>query len=93
MDMYTLLWLKWITSKDTLYGTWSAAQCYVAAWMGRESGGEWIHVSVRLSPSAVHLKLPQHCSSAIPQYKIKFKIKKIKKIGAEWGLKSIFPAK
>ena len=30
-------------------------------WMGREFGGEWTHVYVWLSPSAVHLKLSQHC--------------------------------
>ena len=36
--------------------------------------GVWertIHAYVWLSPFTVHLKLPQHCSSAIPQYKIK----------------------
>ena len=37
--MYTLLYLKWITNKDLLYGTWNSAQCYVAAWMGGEFGG------------------------------------------------------
>ena len=36
----TLLYLKWVT-KNLLYGTGNSAQCYVAAWMGRESGGEW----------------------------------------------------
>ena len=35
----------------------NSAQCYVAAWMGGEFGGEWIHVYVWLSPFAVHLKL------------------------------------
>ena len=38
MDMYTLLYLKWITNKDLLYSTGNSAQCYVAAWMGREFG-------------------------------------------------------
>ena len=38
---------------------------------GREFGGEWVHVYVWLSPFAVHLKLSQHCESAILQYKIK----------------------
>ena len=33
--------------------------CYVAARMGGESGGEWIHAYVRLNPFAVHLKLSQ----------------------------------
>ena len=32
--MYTLLYLKWITSKDLLYSTGNSAQCHVAAWMG-----------------------------------------------------------
>ena len=47
--------------KDLLYSTRNSAQCYVAAWMGREFGGEWIHVYVWLSPFAVHLKLSQCC--------------------------------
>ena len=57
MDMYTLLYLKWITNEDLLDSTGNSAQCYVAAWVGGESGGEWIHVYVWLSPFAVHLKL------------------------------------
>ena len=61
MDMYTLLYLKWITSKDLLYSTGNVAQYYVAAWMGGEFGGEWIHVYVWLSPFAAYLKLSQHC--------------------------------
>ena len=34
MDMYTLLYLKWITNEDLLDSTGNSAQCYVAAWMG-----------------------------------------------------------
>ena len=49
MDMDTLLYLKWITSKDLPYSTWNSIQCYVAAWMGGEFGGEWILVYVWLS--------------------------------------------
>ena len=30
----------------TVYSTWNSVQCYVAAWMGGKSGGEWIYVSV-----------------------------------------------
>ena len=44
MDMYTRLCLKWITNKVLLYSACNSAQCYAAAWMGREIGGEWIHV-------------------------------------------------
>ena len=60
MDTYTWLYLKWITNKDLLYSTGDSVQCYVAAWMGGEFGGEWIHVYAWLSPFAVHLKLSQH---------------------------------
>ena len=38
INMYTLIYLKWITSKDLLYSTGNSAQCYVAAWVGM--GGE-----------------------------------------------------
>ena len=56
MDLYTLDYLKWIANKDLLYSTRNSAQCYVAAWMGREFGGEWIHAHVWLSSFTVHLK-------------------------------------
>jgi len=47
MDMDTLLYLKWITSKDLLFSTGASAQCYVAAWMGGGGGlGENGHVCV-----------------------------------------------
>ena len=36
-------------------------QCHVAAWMGGEFGGEWMHAYVWLSPFAVHQKGSQHC--------------------------------
>ena len=39
MDMYKLLYLKWITNKDLLYSTGNSAQSYVAAWMA--GGGGW----------------------------------------------------
>ena len=56
MDMYTLLYLEWITNKGLLYSTWSSARGYVAAWMGGEFRGEWIHVYAWLSPFAIYLK-------------------------------------
>ena len=28
IDMYTLLYLKWITNKDLLYSTGNSTQCY-----------------------------------------------------------------
>ena len=60
-DMYTSLYLKWITNKGLQYSTWNSAQCSVAAWIGGDFGGEWIHVYIWLSPFTVHLKLSEHC--------------------------------
>ena len=60
IDMYALLYLKWVTNKGLLYSTGNSAQCYVAAWMGGEFGGEWVHVYVWLSHFAVHPKQSQH---------------------------------
>ena len=40
INMYTLLYLKWITNKGPLYSTGNSAKCYVAAWIGEEFGGE-----------------------------------------------------
>ena len=57
MDMYTLLYFKWIANKDPLYSTRNSAQRYVVTWMGGEFGGEWIHVYVWHSPFTVHLRL------------------------------------
>ena len=57
MDTDTLLYLKWITSKDLLGSTGKSPQCYVATWVGREFGGGWIHACVWLGCFAVHLKL------------------------------------
>ena len=43
MNMYTLLYFKWITNKDLLYSTGNSDQlCFVAAWMEGEFEGEWI---------------------------------------------------
>ena len=40
-----------------LCSTENSAQCYVAAWMGREFGWDWKHVYMWLNPFAMHLKL------------------------------------
>ena len=60
-DLYTVLYLKWISNKDQLYSAWNLAQCYVAAWLGGETQGDLIQVYVWLSPLTFHLKLSQHC--------------------------------
>ena len=59
MDIYTLLYFKWIINLP--YSTMDSAWCYMAAWTGGEFGGELIHVYVWLSPFPVHLKLSQRC--------------------------------
>ena len=45
------------TSQDLLYSTGNSARCDVAGWMGRESGGAWVHVCIWPSGFAVHLNL------------------------------------
>ena len=59
--VYTLLYVKWVPNKDLPYNSTGSAPCYMAAWMGGESGGEWIHVCAWLSPFTAHLKLSQSC--------------------------------
>ena len=46
MDMYTPMYLKWITNKDLLYSTWNSVQWYVAARTRGVSGGGWVYVCV-----------------------------------------------
>ena len=62
MDIYTLLYLKWITSKDLQYSTWNTVcSMLCGSRMGGQSGGGWIHVYTWLTPLVVHLKLSSHC--------------------------------
>ena len=49
---------------------WVSIKINIFTWMGEQFRGECIHVYVWLSSFAVHLKLPQHCWSAVFQYKI-----------------------
>ena len=58
MDLYTLLYLKSITSKDLQYSTGNSSQCYAETWIGGQFGGELIHVyvtaeSLRCSPETI----------------------------------------
>ena len=64
IDRDTRLCLTWRTSKDLLGSSGNSAQCHVAAGMGGEFGGEWIHVCVWLSLVAVPLR---HCSNPVNQ--------------------------
>ena len=40
MDMYSLLYLKWVANNDVLYSTGNPAPCYVKARTGGGFGGE-----------------------------------------------------
>ena len=65
MDIYTLLYFKGITNKVLIAQRTLLNVMWKPGWEGIR--GEWIHVCVWQSPFAVHLKLSQHCSSALPQ--------------------------
>ena len=56
-----------ITNKDLLVSSsGNSVQCYMAAWMGGEFEGEWIHAYMWLSPCAIQLKLSQHLIGYTP---------------------------
>ena len=81
IDMYTLLYLKWITNKALLYSTWNSTQYYAAAWMGGEFGGEWIHVYIWLTPFTVHLTLSKQLIGYTPVQNKNLKKRKKKSPG------------
>ena len=86
MDLYTLLYLKWITDKALLYSSWNSAQCYIAAWTSLRENGCVCVYNVWLSYPAVHLKLSQRCELAVPQYKSFFKKTNVNSdVGKEGG--------
>ena len=70
------------TETRTEVPTWNSAQCYMAAWMGGEVGGEWIHVfcccccsvarSVRLFPTLWTASFQASLSLTISQSLPKF---------------------
>ena len=47
------LYLKWITSKNLLFSTWTSTQCYVAACMGVMHTCIWIAESLCCPPETV----------------------------------------
>ena len=57
--MYTLLYIKWVDSKDLLRNTENSM--LGGSLDGRGFGGQWIHVYLWLSPFNVCPKLSQHC--------------------------------
>ena len=59
IGLYTLLYLKWVTTKDLLYSTGNCSMLR-GSLDGRGVWGRMVHVNVSLSSFAVHLKLSQH---------------------------------
>ena len=45
IDIYTLLYIKWITNKDLLYNTGNSHYS-IMTYMGKELKKEWIYVYV-----------------------------------------------
>ena len=66
--VYTALF-KMITNKVLLYSTWNSAQCYAAAWMGGEFGGEYMYDWVPLLSTWNYHNIV--CWLATPWWKIK----------------------
>ena len=46
IDVYTPLYIKYITNKDILYSTRNSTQYSVMAYMGKDSKKEWVYVYV-----------------------------------------------
>ena len=46
INVYTLLYIKYIINKDLLYRTGNSTQYSVITYMGKESEKEWIYVHV-----------------------------------------------
>ena len=65
MDMYMLLYLKWITSKDLLYSTLNSARCYVGAWIwGRMNTCKYMAESVVCLPETITTLLISYAAAA-----------------------------
>ena len=73
MDMYTLLYLKWIANKSM----GNCEKCWVAAWLGGVFGREWIRVCMAESPPCSSETITTLLTSYIP-----IQNKKLKKIKA-----------
>ena len=44
IDMYTLLYVEWMSNNDLLYSTGKCTQWSVVTYLGKESEKEWINV-------------------------------------------------
>ena len=46
INIYTLLYIKYITNKDLLYSTENYTQYFVITYMGKESEKEYIYIYI-----------------------------------------------
>ena len=81
MDIYTLLYLKWITNKDPLYSTWNSALMLCGSLDGRGVWGKrdtcvCMAAFLHCSPEIITILL----ISCTPIENRKFKLKKLKKL-------------
>ena len=63
MGMYTLLYLKWITNKDLLH-----VELCSMLFVSLDVRGVWGRMNTRMCMAEslpIHLKLSQHCQSAV----------------------------
>ena len=86
IDMYTLLYLKWINKKDLLHSTGNSAQCYGSLVVGGVFGGGWKHVYVWLRPFAVLETITALSTGYTPIQNKKFEKQKIKYKLSAWRL-------
>ena len=70
MDMYTLLYLKWIASKVVLCSTGNSAQCYVAALDER---GVWGRMDTCICMAESLCYLPETISTSLIVFQNKIK--------------------
>ena len=77
INIYTLLYIKWVNNKDLLYSTENYTQYLVITYNGKESEKEYInniyiythtHTYIYLNHFAVHLKLTKLCKLTILQF-------------------------
>ena len=80
MDVYTLLYFKWIINKDLLFSIWKPDQWYVAAWM-RVWGKIYTCIPMAIPPCSPEIITTLLVSyTSIQNKKVFFKKKKKKKI-------------
>ena len=86
MDLYTLLYLRRITTRDRLFRELCSMLCGSLDGRGASGRMDVCVYNVWLSYPAVHLKLSQRCELAVPQYKSFFKKRNVNSdVGKEGG--------